>query len=54
MANQDQTYECQTHIQTAEQIRYLMPISPVRPPVLTLQITAHFQLSEEAWNKLSS
>ena len=29
-------------------------MSPVRPPVLTQQITTDFQLSQEAWNKLNS
>ena len=35
-------------------IRYPTPMSPVRPPVLTQQITADFQLLQEALNKLSS
>ena len=52
MANQDQTYIDQTHIQTPDPIRYPTPTSPVRLPVLTQQITAEFQLSQEAWNKL--
>ena len=54
MANQDQIYKGQTHIQTAEPIRYPSSISPVRPPVLTQQITTDFQLSQEVWNKFSS
>ena len=54
MENQDQTYKGQTHIQIAEPIRYPTHISPVRPPILTQQITTDFQLSQEAWNKLSS
>ena len=54
MANQDQIYNHQAYTQTAEPIRYPTPISAVRPPVLTQQITADFQLSQEAWNKLSS
>ena len=29
-------------------------ISPTRVPILTQQITAYFQLSQEAWDKLSS
>ena len=53
MANQNQAYEAQTHIQTAEPIRYPTPISPVKP-VLTQKVTTDFQLSQEAWNKLSS
>ena len=54
MATQDQTYKDQTNIQTTEPIRYPPSVSPVRPPVLTQQITAYFQLSQEAWNKHSS
>ena len=41
-------------MQTTDTIRYSTPISQARPPVLTQQITADFQLSQEAWNKLSS
>ena len=29
-------------------------MSPAKPPALTQQITAYFQLSQETWNKLSS
>ena len=54
MANQDQTYKCQTHSQTPKAIRYPTHMSPVRPSVLTQQITTDFPLSQEAWNKLSS
>ena len=54
MANQDQTYEGQNYSQAAEAIRYPTPITPARPPVLTQQITTDVQLSQEAWNKLSS
>ena len=54
MATQDQTYKGQTNIQTLEPIRYPSHMSPARPPVLTQQITADFQLLQEAWNKLSS
>ena len=48
MANQDQTYKSQSHIQKAEPIRYPISISPARPPVLTKQITTDFQLLQEA------
>ena len=54
MANQDWAYKGQTHILTAEPIRYSIPISPARSPVLTQHITADFQLSWETWKKLSS
>ena len=54
MATQDQTYIGQTNIQTPESHRYSASMFPVRPPVLTQQITADFQLLQEAWNKLSS
>ena len=54
MANQDQAYKDQTYPQTAEPIRYPTPLSLVRPPVLTEQITTDFQPLQEAWNKLSS
>ena len=54
MAKQDQAYKGKIYIQTAEPIRYPTPITLVRPPLLTQQITADFQLSQEAWNKLSS
>ena len=40
MATQDQRYKGQANIQTTEPIRYLTLMSPVRPPVLTQQITA--------------
>ena len=54
MANQDQAYKGQTCAQTAEPIRLPTPTSPGRPSVLTQKITTDFQLSQEAWNKLSS
>ena len=54
MANQAQTHNGPTNIQTIELIRYLTPTSPARLPVLRQQITADFQLSQEAWNKLRS
>ena len=44
MANQDQAYKGQTFTQTEEPIRYPTPITPVRPLVLTQQITTDFQL----------
>ena len=52
MANQDQTYKGPTNIQMVEPISYPTPMSPTRLSVLTQQITADFQLSQEAWNKL--
>ena len=54
MGNQDQTHNGPMNIPTIELIRYPTPISPPRPPVLTQQIMEDFQLSQEAWNKLSS
>ena len=54
MANQDQTHYGPTSIQTIELIRYPTQISPARLPVLTQQITAGFQLSQEDGNKVSS
>ena len=54
MANEDQTYKGQTNIQTPEPIIYPTPMSPARAPVLTKQITADFQVSQEVWNKLRS
>ena len=54
MATLDQTYKAQTNIQTTEPIRYPTPMSPVRLSVLAQQITADFQLSQKAWNKLRS
>ena len=41
-------------MQTTKPIRYPTSISPAKLPVLTQQITAGFQLSQEAWNKISS
>ena len=43
-----------TNLRTVQLIRYPTAISPTRPPMLTQQIMADFQLSQEAWNKLSS
>ena len=54
LANQDQPYKGQTHIQTPELIRYLTHVFPAIPPVLTQHITIDFQLSQGAWNKLNS
>ena len=54
MANQDQTHDGPINIQTIKLIRCPTPISPTRLPILPQQITADFQLSQEAWNKLSS
>ena len=54
MVTQDQMYKGQSNIQTTEPIRYPTLMSPARLPVLTQQITVNFQLSQEAWNKLSS
>ena len=54
MANQDQTHNGPTNIQTIQPIRYPTPLFPAKLPVLTQQIMADFQLSQEAWNKLSS
>ena len=53
MTNQDKTHNGPTNIQTTEPIRYPTPISLTRPPILTQQIIAYFQLSQDAWNKLS-
>ena len=52
-ANQDQTHNGPTDLQKIEAIKYPTLISPTRLPVLTLQIMADFQLSQEALNKLS-
>ena len=41
-------------LQTTGQIRYPTKVLPTWPPMLTQQITADFQLSQEAWNQLSS
>ena len=41
---------CSTSI---SQIKYPTTISPPKPSILTQQITADFQLSQEAWNQLS-
>ena len=54
MANQDQTHNGPTNIQTIEQIKCPIPLSQTRLHVLTQHITADFQLPQEAWNKLSS
>ena len=54
MATQHQTYKGQTNIQTTEPISYPTPMSPARLPGLTQQITVDFQLSQQAWNKLSN
>ena len=54
MATPDQTHQGQTNIQMTEPIRYPIPMFPVRLPVLTQEIIVNFQLSQEAWNKLSS
>ena len=54
METQDQTLKGQATVQTTESIRYPTPMSPVRPLVLTQQITVDFQLLQEACNKLSS
>ena len=48
MTNQYQTHNDPTNIQTTELIRYPTPISLTRLPILTQQITADFQLSQEA------
>ena len=53
-ASQDQIHNDPTNSQTIELIRYPIPTSPTRPPVLTQQIRADFQLLQDAWNKLSS
>ena len=54
MANQNQTHNGPSNIHTIELIRYPIQISPTRPPAVIQQIKADFQLSPEAWNKLSS
>ena len=54
MANQDQTHNGPTNVQTIETIRDRIPISPTRLSILAQQIMADFQLSQEAWNKLNS
>ena len=40
--------------QNTRQIKYPTTISPIKLPILTQQIMADFQLSQEAWNQLSS
>ena len=47
VAIQDKTFQGQTIIQTKKQIRYPTLMSPARLPVLTQQITADLQLSQE-------
>ena len=54
MANQNQTHNGPTNVQTIEVIKHPTQISPTRSPVLTQQITADFQKSQDAWNKLSN
>ena len=54
MAIQDQTYKGQANIPTMEPIMYPIPMSPARLPVLTQQIIVDFQVSQKAWNRLSS
>ena len=34
-------------------IKYATTMSHTKPPILTQQITADFQLSQEAWEQLS-
>ena len=51
--NQDQIHNSPTNVQTIEWIRYPTQTSPARPPVLTQQVMADLQLSQEAQNKLS-
>ena len=61
-ANQDQTMVTTfkntqnglKKLQIIEPIKYPTTISPTRLPTLTQQIMVDFQLSQEAWNKLSS
>ena len=53
MATQCETYRDQTNIQTAEPIKYLSPMSPVKLSVLTQQITADLELSQKVWNILN-
>ena len=60
-ANQDQTMVTTfkntqndpTNLYTIELIRYPNVISLTRPPIVTQEITTDFQLSQEAWNKLT-
>ena len=40
--------------QTTGQIRCHITLLPTSPPILTWQITAGFQLSQETWNHLSN
>ena len=40
--------------QAARQITDPTKISPTKPPILTQQIMTDFQISQEAWNQLSS
>ena len=54
MTNQDQIHDSITNTQTTELIRYPTPISLARLSILAQHITADFQLSQEAWNKLSN
>ena len=61
-ANQDQTLvntfqniqSDPSSSQIVEPVRYHTAVTPTRPPILTQQIMADFQLLLEAWNKLSS
>ena len=41
-------------LQIVEPVRYPTSIPPTGQPILTQQNMADFQLSQEAWNKLSS
>ena len=54
MKNQDQIQNGPINTQLTEQIRYPTPICLTRLPILTQKITADFQLSQEAGNKLSN
>ena len=40
--------------QTTRQIRYATANSPTRPTILTQEITADLQLSQEAWDHFSN
>ena len=48
------TYRNRLSTSPVSQIKYPITISSAKPSILTQQITADFQLSQEAWNLLSS
>ena len=48
------TYRKRCSTSPISQIKYHRTNSPTMSPILTQQITADFQLSQEAWNQLSN